>query len=93
MIYKIAVLVLLGCDVLGNVFFEVIEFSVGDENVCDGSIAFHSHTQYFDLPDWVTIALVAEDFAPAKILGLTVFVACVIGLYRWMLQRSEGARR
>lgn len=36
------------------------------------------------------IALVAEDFAPAKILGLVGFVGLVFALYRWMLQRAGG---
>jgi putative OPT family oligopeptide transporter len=34
------------------------------------------------------IALVPEDFAPAKILGVVAFVGLVIWLYRWMLNRS-----
>ncbi|HUR19284.1 MAG TPA: oligopeptide transporter, OPT family [Vicinamibacterales bacterium] len=34
------------------------------------------------------IALVPEDFAPAKILGVLAFIVLVIWLYRWMLKRS-----
>jgi len=34
------------------------------------------------------LALVGEDFAPAKILGLVAFVGSVFGLYRWMLRRT-----
>jgi putative OPT family oligopeptide transporter len=34
------------------------------------------------------IAVVPEDFAPARILGLVGFVGLVFALYRWMLQRS-----
>ena len=37
------------------------------------------------------IALVGEDFAPAKALGLAVFTIAVVLLYRWMLQRSAAA--
>ena len=37
------------------------------------------------------IALVPEDFAPAKLLGLVAFAGLVFSLYRWMLQRA--ARR
>jgi putative OPT family oligopeptide transporter len=37
------------------------------------------------------IALVAADFAPANLLGLLAFVALVVYLYRWMLQRSARA--
>jgi putative OPT family oligopeptide transporter len=37
------------------------------------------------------IALVPEDFAPAKLLGLVAFASLVFALYRWMLQRA--ARR
>ena len=39
------------------------------------------------------IALVAEDFAPARILGLVGFIALVFGLYRWMLQRAAAGAR
>ena len=35
------------------------------------------------------IALVPEDFAPAKIMGVLAFIGLVIWLYRWMLKRSE----
>src|SRR5688500_5334716 len=35
------------------------------------------------------IALVTEDFAPAKILGIVAFIALVVWLYRWMLKRSD----
>ncbi len=34
------------------------------------------------------IALVAEDFGPAKVLGLAAFVGLVFLLYRWMLQKG-----
>jgi len=34
------------------------------------------------------LALVGEDFAPAKILGLVAFVGSAFGLYRWMLRRT-----
>ena len=34
------------------------------------------------------IALVSETFAPARWLGLIVFIATVAWLYRWMLRRS-----
>jgi putative OPT family oligopeptide transporter len=37
------------------------------------------------------IALVPADFAPANLLGLLAFVALVVYLYRWMLQRSARA--
>ena len=37
------------------------------------------------------IALVGEDFAPAKLLGLVAFASLVFALYRWMLGRT--ARR
>ena len=37
------------------------------------------------------IALVAEDFAPAKILGFVGFVGLVVWLYRWMLQKNSTA--
>jgi putative OPT family oligopeptide transporter len=36
------------------------------------------------------IAVVPEDFAPAKLLGLVGFVGLVFALYRWMLQRSSA---
>ena len=36
------------------------------------------------------IALVPEDFAAAKPLGALAFVALVMGLYRWMLQRTRA---
>jgi putative OPT family oligopeptide transporter len=36
------------------------------------------------------IALVPEDFAPAKILGVLAFIGLVIWLYRWMLTRSAA---
>jgi putative OPT family oligopeptide transporter len=35
------------------------------------------------------IALVPEDFAPAKVLGVVVFSGLVVWLYRWMLRKSE----
>ena len=38
------------------------------------------------------LALVPEDFAPAKILGLVGFIGLVFALYRWMLQRSDAAQ-
>jgi putative OPT family oligopeptide transporter len=38
------------------------------------------------------IALVSESFAPARLLGLVVFVATVAWLYRWMLQKSEAVQ-
>ena len=38
------------------------------------------------------IALVSETFAPARLLGLVVFVATVAWLYRWMLQKSEAVQ-
>ena len=34
------------------------------------------------------IALVGEDFAPAKLLGLAAFIGLVVALYRWMLQKN-----
>ena len=37
------------------------------------------------------IALVSASFAPANLLGVLAFVALVVGLYRWMLQRSAAA--
>jgi len=36
------------------------------------------------------LALVPEDFAPARILGLVGFIGLVFALYRWMLQRSSA---
>lgn len=36
------------------------------------------------------IALVGEDFAPAKILGLVGFVGLVFWLYNWMLRKTEA---
>ncbi|MES2357941.1 MAG: oligopeptide transporter, OPT family [Gemmatimonadota bacterium] len=38
------------------------------------------------------IALVSESFAPARLLGLVVFVATVAWLYRWMLRKSEAVQ-
>ncbi|HWG34657.1 MAG TPA: oligopeptide transporter, OPT family [Gemmatimonadaceae bacterium] len=38
------------------------------------------------------IALVSETFAPARLLGLVVFVATVAWLYRWMLRKSEAVQ-
>ncbi len=38
------------------------------------------------------IALVSESFAPARILGLVVFVATVAWLYRWMLRKSAAVQ-
>lgn len=35
------------------------------------------------------LALVGDDFAPAKLLGVLSFVALAFGLYRWMLTRTE----
>jgi putative OPT family oligopeptide transporter len=37
------------------------------------------------------IALVPEDFAPAKVLGAVGFVALVFLLYRWMLRKTAEA--
>ena len=37
------------------------------------------------------MAIVQEDFAPAKILGLVSFIGLVFFLYRWMLQRADRA--
>lgn len=37
------------------------------------------------------IALVPEDFAPAKLLGAVTFVVLVTLLYRWMLRRTAAA--
>ena len=37
------------------------------------------------------IALVPADFAPANAIGIASFVALVVVLYRWMLQRSRAA--
>ena len=37
------------------------------------------------------IALVAPDFALAKAIGALAFIALVVALYRWMLQRSDAA--
>ena len=37
------------------------------------------------------MAIVPEDFAPAKILGLVSFIGLVFFLYRWMLQRADRA--
>ena len=36
------------------------------------------------------IALVSETFAPARLLGLVVFVGTVAWLYRWMLRKSAA---
>ena len=38
------------------------------------------------------IALVPEDFAPAKWLGLLAFVGVIVWLYGWMLRRSRATR-
>jgi putative OPT family oligopeptide transporter len=38
------------------------------------------------------IALVSEDFAPARWLGLLGFVGVIVWLYGWMLRRSAAAR-
>jgi len=38
------------------------------------------------------IALVPEDFAPAKWLGLLAFVGVIVWLYGWMLRRSRDTR-
>jgi putative OPT family oligopeptide transporter len=37
------------------------------------------------------IALVPEEFAPAKILGLVAFIGLVFLLYRWMLRKADVA--
>jgi putative OPT family oligopeptide transporter len=37
------------------------------------------------------IAVMGEDFAPAKILGMVSFVLLAFGLYRWMLRKSAGS--
>ena len=37
------------------------------------------------------IGLLPADFDPARLLGLLAFVGLVIGLYRWMLMRVDGA--
>jgi hypothetical protein len=39
------------------------------------------------------IGLVAEDFAPARWLGLLGFVGAVVWLYGWMLRRSRAQPR
>ncbi len=36
------------------------------------------------------MAVVPEDFAPARILGIVGFIGLVFALYRWMLQRSSA---
>jgi hypothetical protein len=36
------------------------------------------------------LAIVAGDFAVAKILGLVVFVSLVVALYGWMLRRQKA---
>ena len=38
------------------------------------------------------IALVPADFGPANAIGIVSFVAIIVVLYRWMLQRSRAAR-
>src|SRR5262249_35670384 len=38
------------------------------------------------------IALVPEDFAPARWLGLLGFVGIIAWLYAWMLRRSRAVR-
>ena len=38
------------------------------------------------------IALVPEDFAPAKLLGVLAFVGVIVWLYGWMLRRSRATR-
>lgn len=38
------------------------------------------------------LALVGEDFAPAKILGVVGFIGLVFALYRWMLQKTDAKR-
>jgi putative OPT family oligopeptide transporter len=39
------------------------------------------------------LALVPADFAPATLIGTLSFVALIVLLYRWMLQRSAAASR
>jgi hypothetical protein len=39
------------------------------------------------------IALVSEDFAPAKILGIVAFIGLVIWLYQWMLAKNRESAR
>jgi hypothetical protein len=39
------------------------------------------------------IALVPAAFAPATLIGTLSFVASIVLLYRWMLQRSVAAPR
>jgi len=36
------------------------------------------------------LALVSATFAPAKVLGLLVFVGLVVLLYGWMLRKAKG---
>ena len=38
------------------------------------------------------LALVPADFAPTNVIGIVSFVAIIVALYRWMLQRSRAAR-
>ncbi len=37
------------------------------------------------------IALVGEDFAPARLMGLAAFIALTFGLYQWMLSKTRNA--
>ncbi len=39
------------------------------------------------------IALVGDDFALAKVLGVLGFVGCIVALYGWMLKRSSVVAR
>jgi putative OPT family oligopeptide transporter len=35
------------------------------------------------------LALVPADFAPANLLGVLIFIAAIVGLYRWMLMKAK----
>ena len=37
------------------------------------------------------IALVGADFAAAKLIGTAAFIALIVALYRWMINRAEAA--
>ena len=39
------------------------------------------------------LALVPEDFPPAKILGVLGFVGVIVWLYGWMLRRTAKVAR
>jgi len=45
------------------------------------------------LNDDAPIGLVADDFAPARWLGLLGFIGAIVWLYGWMLRRSAAMRR